>query len=108
MNDRNTKKRGVRSAERGMTKSAARLDRTDATQATDAVPATTDPAAEPFIGKAEVARRLGRTLRAVNKLMKRGRIPYYKFDWRVAFRWSEVQTHLAETCRVCRSREVAR
>lgn len=107
MNDRN-KKRRVRNADRRMAKPATGPDKVEATPGTNAVPAAVDPAAEPFISKAEVARRLGRTLRTVDKLMKRGRIPYYKFDWRVAFRWSEVQAHLAETCRVCRSREVAR
>ena len=74
-------------------------DETHATKGTDA---------EPYIGKAEVARRLGRTVRTVDKLMNKGRIPFYKFDWRVAFRWSEVQAHFSETCRVCRRNEVKR
>ena len=65
-------------------------------------PAVEDLATEPYISKREVARRLGRTIRAVDKMMKRRRIPYYKFDWRVAFRWSEIQEHLAQTCRVDR------
>jgi hypothetical protein len=50
---------------------------------------------EPFIGKSEVARRLDRTVRAVERLIRLRAIPYYKFDWRVAFRWSEIQTHFA-------------
>jgi hypothetical protein len=58
------------------------------------------PTAEPFIDKREVARRMGRTVRAVDKMMRRGILPYYKFDWQVAFRWSEVEAQLARTCRV--------
>ena len=57
-------------------------------------------AVEPFIDKREVARRMGRTVRAVDNLMRDGLIPYYRFDWRVAFRWSEIQAHLAQNCRV--------
>jgi len=60
-------------------------------------------AVEPYINKKEVARRMGRTTRGVDKMMRRGMIPYYKFGYRCAFRWSEIQQHLAETCRVCRS-----
>jgi excisionase family DNA binding protein len=60
--------------------------------------------AEPFISKREVARRLERTPRTVEGLMRRGIIPYYKLGYRVAFRWSEIQEHLAQTCRVYRGR----
>jgi hypothetical protein len=62
-----------------------------------------DLAVEPYINKKEVARRMGRTTRGVDKMMRRGMIPYYKFGYRCAFRWSEIQQHLSETCRVCRS-----
>lgn len=57
-------------------------------------------AVEPYIDKREVARRLNRSLRSVNNLMSRGLLPYYRFDCQVAFRWSEIQAHLAQTCRV--------
>ena len=57
-------------------------------------------AVEPFISKKEVARRMGRTTRCISKMMKKGMIPYYKFGYRRAFRWSEIQSHLAQTCRV--------
>ncbi len=60
-------------------------------------------AVEPFINKREVAKRLGNTTRTVDNMMRRGMIPYYKFGYRVAFRWSEIQSHLAQTCRVCRA-----
>ena len=60
-------------------------------------------AVEPFINKREVAQRLGNTTRTVDNMMRRGMIPYYKLGYRVAFRWSEIQSHLAQTCRVCRA-----
>jgi excisionase family DNA binding protein len=50
-----------------------------------------------------VAKRLGNTTRTVDNMMRRGMIPYYKLGYRVAFRWSEIQSHLAQTCRVCRA-----
>ena len=62
-----------------------------------------DLAVEPYINKKEVARRLGRTTRGVDKMMRRGLIPYYKFGFRVAYRWSEITHHLAQTCRVLKS-----
>lgn len=61
-----------------------------------------DAAVEPFINKREVAKRLGNTTRTVDNMMRRGMIPYYKLGYRVAFRWSEIQSHLAQTCRICR------
>jgi len=60
-------------------------------------------AAEPFINKREVAKRLGNTTRTVDNMMRRGMIPYYKLGYRVAYRWSEIQSHLAQTCRICRA-----
>ena len=59
-----------------------------------------EPAAEPYINKNAVAARLGRTPRAVNRLMQQKKIPFYKFDHRPAFRWSEVQAHLAQTSHI--------
>ena len=59
-------------------------------------------AVEPYIDKHEVARRLGKTTRTVDNMMRRGMLPYYKLGYRVAFRWSEIQNHLAQTYRVCR------
>jgi excisionase family DNA binding protein len=61
-----------------------------------------ETAVEPFINKREVAKRLGNTTRTVDNMMRRGMIPYYKLGYRVAFRWSEIQSHLAQTCRICR------
>lgn len=56
--------------------------------------------AEPFIGKNEVARRMKRTVRQVEKMMSDRLIPFYKFDAHAAFRWSEIQAAFAEMYRV--------
>lgn len=61
-----------------------------------------DSATEHFINKAEVARRLNKTLRTVDNWMARGILPYYKIGRSVEFKWSEVESHLAQTCRVAR------
>ena len=57
---------------------------------------------EVYIGKTEVARRLNKTLRTVDNWMQRGILPYYKIGRSVEFKWSEVELHLAQTCRVRR------
>jgi predicted DNA-binding transcriptional regulator AlpA len=67
------------------------------------VMAPVDPAVEPYINKREVARRMGWTVRCVDNLMRRGLLPYYKVGHRVTFRWSEIQSHLAQTCRCLRT-----
>jgi excisionase family DNA binding protein len=66
--------------------------------------ATNQPPATPdgFIGKPEVARRLNKTIRTVDNWMKRGLLPYYKIGRSVAFKWSDVETHLIANCRVSR------
>ena len=63
---------------------------------------TNNAPVEEFINKSEVARRLGRTLRTVDNWMKRGILPYFKIGRSVSFKWSDVEAHLAQTCRVCR------
>ena len=60
------------------------------------------PPVEEFIKKAEVARRLKKTVRCIDNWMKRGFLPYYKIGRSVAFRWSEIEAALARTCRVSR------
>jgi excisionase family DNA binding protein len=62
--------------------------------------ATAEAAVEPYVDKHEVARRMGCTTRTVDNMMRRRMIPFYKLGYRVAFRWSEIQNHLAQTCRV--------
>jgi excisionase family DNA binding protein len=65
---------------------------------------TGQPPATPegFIGKTEVAGRLNKTIRTVDNWMSRGLLPYYKIGRSVEFKWSEVEAHLAQTCRVTR------
>jgi len=60
------------------------------------------PLPEPFINKEEIARRLGKTLRTVDNWMKRGILPYFKIGRSVVFKWSDVEAHLSQTCRVAR------
>ncbi len=55
---------------------------------------------EGYIGKQELARRLGRTVRSVDTYMALGIVPYYKLGRTVAFRWSEVDEHIRTHCRV--------
>jgi excisionase family DNA binding protein len=57
---------------------------------------------ESFIDKPEVARRLNKTIRTVDNWMLLGLLPYYKIGRSVVFKWSDVETHLAQTCRVAR------
>ena len=61
-----------------------------------------EPAVEPYINKTEVARRLNKTIRTVDNWMQRGILPYYKIGRSVVFKWSDVESHLAQTCRVAR------
>lgn len=63
---------------------------------------TNDGVVEPFIGKEEVARRLGKKLRTVDNWMSRQILPYYKIGRSVSFKWSEIERALAATCRVGR------
>ena len=55
---------------------------------------------EAFIGKSEVARRLGKTVRTVDAWMKDKGLPYYKLGRSVLFRWSDVEQHVIKTYRV--------
>ena len=67
------------------------------------VPPTAAPAdVEGFIGKAEAAKLLGVELQTLDRWLRAGRIPFYRVNHSVRLRWSEVQAHLGETCRVAR------
>jgi excisionase family DNA binding protein len=57
---------------------------------------------EAFIKKRDVAKRLGKTVRTVDNWMQRGILPYYKIGRSIEFKWSEIEAHLAQTCRVTR------
>lgn len=56
--------------------------------------------AEEYIVKDEIARRIKKTVRTVENWQRKGLLPYYKVGRSVMFKWSEVEKHLAETCRV--------
>ena len=58
--------------------------------------------AESFIDKPEVSRRTLKTIRTIDNWMRAGLLPYYKIGRSVVFKWSEVEAHLAQNCRVCR------
>jgi excisionase family DNA binding protein len=62
---------------------------------------TDHPLPEHFISKAEVARRLGKRVRTIDNWMRQGLLPYYKINHSVCFKWSEVERHLEQLCRVC-------
>ena len=64
------------------------------------------PSYEPYIDKGEVGRRTQMRPRTIDDWMKRGLLPYYKVGRSVRFKWSEVEAHLAENCRVCRRNKV--
>lgn len=57
---------------------------------------------EIFIDKPEVARRVHKTERTIDHWMASGLIPFYKVGRSVLFKWSEIEAHLAKTCRVTR------
>lgn len=57
------------------------------------------PAAERFLDKVQVARRLGLTVRTVENWMRYGWVPYYKLRSVVVFKWSEVEARLAHRFR---------
>jgi hypothetical protein len=62
--------------------------------------AAAGPVVEPFISKAETARRLNCGMRTLDTWMRRGIVPFYKISKKVAFKWSEVEAVLERNCRV--------
>ena len=61
---------------------------------------TTAPEPEIFIGRKEIARRMGKGLRTIDQYLHDNRIPFYRVGSSILFRWTEVQQHLRDTCRV--------
>ena len=61
---------------------------------------STGPAFECFIDKPELGRRLGVSVRTVEEWMSYGLVPYYKVGSTVRFKWSDVERHLDQRCRV--------
>lgn len=76
-------------------KRARRANRTDGTQTTEVAPGN-----EGFLDKAAVADRLGIRPRTVGEWAKQGKIPAYRIGNYLRFKWAEVESHLAATCRV--------
>ncbi len=58
---------------------------------------------EGYIPKIIVAQRMKKSVRCIEGWMKAGLLPYYKVRGATLFRWSEIEEHLRQTCRVCRS-----
>lgn len=61
----------------------------------------TQAAVDGYQDKPEIARRLNRTTRTVEKWMKEGRLPYLKIGRAVLFHWPTVERHLNETYQHC-------
>ena len=57
---------------------------------------------EPYIDKAEVARRLRKQVRTIDNWMRDGKLPYFKIGRSVNFKWSDVEAYLAANFRVVR------
>lgn len=55
---------------------------------------------EGYITKRMVAQRTHKTVRTIEEWMRRGLIPYYKIGHSTLFRWSEIEDHFRQTCRV--------
>jgi excisionase family DNA binding protein len=62
-----------------------------------------ESAVEVFIDKREVSRRMRVGLRTINDWMSQGLLPYYKVGKSVRFKWSEIELHLGQHCRICPS-----
>jgi hypothetical protein len=56
---------------------------------------------EGYMGKRQLARQLGRTVRSIDTYMALGVIPFYKLGRTVMFKWSEVDQHIQAHFRVC-------
>lgn len=65
-----------------------------------AIPTSPTPVAEGFIDKAQLAQRTMMSPRTLEDWMRQGRLPYYKLGRAVRFKWSEVEQHFTQTCRV--------
>ena len=58
------------------------------------------PAMDEVLKKAETARRLQISTRALDDWMRAGRVPFYKIGKTVRFRWADVLRHLERNNRV--------
>jgi excisionase family DNA binding protein len=55
-----------------------------------------------MVGKEEIAKMLGITIRTVDNWKDRGLLPYFKIGRSVRFRKNDVVQHLNQSTRVCR------
>jgi excisionase family DNA binding protein len=53
-----------------------------------------------YVGKAQVAKWLGVTVRTVDQYMRRGLLTYFKIGRTVRFKLADLDEHLKKTCRV--------
>jgi excisionase family DNA binding protein len=76
----------------------------------EAAPAAAElqQAAHEFLSKQELARRLKRAARTVERWQRRGFIPYVKCGHSVLFNWADVVAHLQRNYRVCRQKPSAK
>jgi excisionase family DNA binding protein len=58
------------------------------------------PAGEQLLDPKEVGKRLGLSPRTVSEMANAGRLPAYRIGIYLRFKWAEVETHLAATCKV--------
>lgn len=54
-----------------------------------------------YVGKPEIAHRLNRTPRSIEKWMRQGRLPFLKIGRAVLFHWPTVEKHLNDTYQHC-------
>jgi hypothetical protein len=56
---------------------------------------------EPYIDKAEVARRIGKSVRSIDSYMRARIIPFVRLNKHVVlFKWSDIQSHFEQNFRV--------
>lgn len=65
-------------------------------------PAAVATVREEYLTKKEVAKRLRKTVRTVEKWQRAGYLPYVKPGRSVLFKWADVEAHLQQNFRVCR------
>ncbi len=71
-------------------------------QRTARIVTLSDPvaAADGYLDKVAVARRLGVKPKTVGEWAKQGKLPAYRLGPYLRFKWAEVEAHLAATCQL--------
>ncbi|MFZ1072211.1 MAG: hypothetical protein WAO21_02130 [Verrucomicrobiia bacterium] len=65
-------------------------------------------APEGFVGKAEVARRTGKSIRTIDSWMRDGLVPFIKLNRCVLFRWADVEQHIVANFQIIRPHKTGR